>query len=411
MVNVKIILLTKKQKQRKDGSYPVVLRVTHQNSRNYLSLSKTSKPAQWNDDTSQFRRNYPSYQAENDLLLAVKSNANNIIRDFRTDGVPFSYLKFKDKFLNKNSPVALYGFIKSLIQSYKDEGKNGTASTYTSTMNALKKFNNEKKLLFNDINYTFLIRFEKWLRTERKCKDTSISMYMRTLKAVLNKAIKAGHMKQNNYPFKEYTTSHLKTDTAKRAIPKAKVKLIESLPFADGSQLQFAQNIFLFSYYTRGMNFADVANLTTDNIKGERLTYIRAKTGKVFNLAIHEKAKNIIACYANSGDANSGDGATDFIFPVFNDTHKTDKQRYNRRKKVLKQINKNLKQIAVMIGMGNLKLTSYVSRHTYATVLKKSGASVALISEALGHSDTKTTQVYLKKFENEELDKADLDIL
>ena len=163
--------------------------------------------------------------------------------------------------------------------------------------------------------------------------------------------------------------------------------------------IQLNKDIFMFSYLCGGINFTDIANLTKANIiEGKRLHYIRQKTGKLIKIGLSEEAMKIIERYATESKG--------YLFPILNaNLHKTPLQKQNRIHKILGKVNINLKLIAAQLGVeGNL--TTYVARHSFASVLKKSGVNIALISEALGHSDIATTQIYLDSFDNEQIDAA-----
>ena len=414
MPDLKIILFDSPSKQLADGNFPIVLRLTHQRKRKYFSLGKQCLPKQWNKETCRFRKNFPDHQQENDVLLAVQSRASDILREFERDGIPFSFRQFEAKFLQLERTSNLRDYFTHWIDKFMKEGKVGTASPYRTTLNAIedfctqRKFSKRQEFKLSDIDYRFLIDFEHWLRTERDCKDTTISVYMRTLRAVLNKAIREKLLKRENYPFEEYRLSErLKTETPKRAIRREDVKAIEGLELKKDSPLHFARDIFLFSYYTRGMNFVDIANLTPANLSDGRLIYIRSKTKKPFNIKLLPQALEILQYYAHHNPMQGP-----YLFPIFDENvHQSEEQKYHRRKTALRTVNRGLKEIAEMLELENLNLTSYVSRHTYATVLKKAGTNISVISEALGHQSERVTQVYLKQFENSELDGVDERVL
>ena len=166
----------------------------------------------------------------------------------------------------------------------------------------------------------------------------------------------------------------------------------------ENESVQFARDIFILSYLCSGINFTDIANLKPGNIIDNRLQYIRQKTGKKISLQLSPDANQIIRRHQKT-TAQSG-----YLFPILDiKTHKTAIQKQNRIHKVLGKTDKGLKRIAELTEI-NISLTTYVARHSFATVLKKSGVNVALISEALGHSDLATTQIYLGSFENEQID-------
>jgi site-specific recombinase XerD len=230
--------------------------------------------------------------------------------------------------------------------------------------------------------------------------ETSISLFFRTLRSVYNKAITAQHAKRTSYPFDEFKVSKFNTRTEKRAVSKEVIKEIMNLDLSGKSEyLNFSRDVFIFSYLCSGINLTDIANLKQSNIQNNRLVYTRQKTGKRISIPLSDSSKQIILKYMNKC-------SDDYIFPILNNSvHKTEAQRYRRRKKVLRNVNANLRTIAKMLNI-DIDLTTYVARHSYATVLKNSGVNIALISETLGHSDLKTTQIYLDSFENSQIDEA-----
>jgi len=165
------------------------------------------------------------------------------------------------------------------------------------------------------------------------------------------------------------------------------------------SVLWQAQTIFLFSYYSMGTNFVDIANLTTENIAADHLQYTRTKTHKLYNTPLHPSAKKILAHYICI--------QTDkYIFPIYSEKiHITAQQKANRLHKVMQRVNRDLKIIAQMCGISET-LTTYVARHSAATILKREGVSTSKIKDLLGHETEEITQVYLDSFENSELSAA-----
>jgi integrase len=165
---------------------------------------------------------------------------------------------------------------------------------------------------------------------------------------------------------------------------------------AKDKSTELAIDIFSFSYYCGGINFKDISYLTKENIMGNRLIYCRRKTKQLVKIPIKEAAMEIIKKYETSNI---------YLFPILTECHKTEVQRENRLHKIISMINIKLKQVGRELNLP-MKITTYVARHSFATALKRSGINIALISETLGHSDIKTTQIYLDAFENEEIDKA-----
>ena len=183
---------------------------------------------------------------------------------------------------------------------------------------------------------------------------------------------------------------------------KEDVKKIMSLDLSGERQyMQFARDIFMFSYFGAGINFSDIALLRYCDISDGRVRYIRKKTGKEISFPLSDAGLEIIRRYSRQ-DATS----EDYIFPILDrKIHKTEIQRKNRIHKVLGHVNPCLAEIGKMAGL-ETHLTTYVARHTFATVLKRSGVNIAIISESMGHSDIATTQIYLDSFENSQIDEA-----
>lgn len=203
-------------------------------------------------------------------------------------------------------------------------------------------------------------------------------------------------MKAEYYPFKSYKVSKLHQATAKRAISKADImRIIEYR--CDDFYKQFAVDLFAFGYFMGGINFVDIAYLKMDNIVDGRLIYTRRKTHKLIRLPLQPKAQEIIERYQQ-------DGAL-FLFPILSAFHKTEQQQRNRVHKVISKVNERLKEVGKELEIP-IDLTTYVSRHSFATVLKREGVSTSIICESLGHSSEKVTQIYLDSFENSQIDAA-----
>ena len=215
---------------------------------------------------------------------------------------------------------------------------------------------------------------------------------------IFNLAMNMELVKSENYPFKKFKVSKLYQDTAKRALSKEEVLSIINYPIIGTDYYtKLAINLFTFSYFMGGINFVDMAYLTENNIIKNRLIYHRRKTGKLINLPMQQKAYMVLKEYEKSNEP--------YLFPVLSTKHKTEQQRLNRLHKVITKVNKTLRVIGEELHIP-IKLTTYVARHSYATVLKRAGVATSIISESLGHSSEKVTQIYLDGFENSQIDKA-----
>jgi site-specific recombinase XerD len=238
----------------------------------------------------------------------------------------------------------------------------------------------------------------------KNVSENSISVYFRTLRSLFNKAIQEKLIKIEKYPFNVYKISKLSVKTKKRAISMESIQKISNLNFEIDSLDWHSENYFLFSFYTMGTNIVDIAHLTKANIEDGRLKYKRMKTGNEYNIKLLAPALEILDYYLKHQKSN-------YIFPMLNDTiHISPTQIHNRVKKVTKQINASLKSIGVLCEI-EIKLTTYVARHSFATFLKRNGVSTSIISEAMKHDTEKTTQIYLDSFENSVIDDANETLL
>ena len=400
-MKAKIAVILHKVRPLKNGEYPLALRVTYKGKRNYTYMGISCPVNLWDEKKNLPKRTHPN-------------------RDFIEEVIDSKILTYKQMLLKQpqlaSSPEQLiqavenaginkqfFPFLDELISRQK---KKGNADVYRDTKRKLKKFKPNSTLLLTDIDHRFLNKYEAYLR-RAGLKETSISVYFRTLRAVLKAAVKEKLLKEDDYPFKEFKVSKFNTTTQKRAITKEEMKKIGALPIPPESPLYIAQKYFLFSYYGQGMNFRDMALLKWKNVIDDRVFYQRAKTEKFLQFKLLPPAQAIIDFYRPQ---TPYDGE-DYVFPILDKhVHITETQIDNRSDKVLKQVNKGLKELAKMTGISG-NITSYVARHTYATVLKVNHVDTSVISEAMGHANSDTTKIYLKSFANEVIDKANEHLL
>ena len=280
-------------------------------------------------------------------------------------------------------------------------GKIGSASKHKVTLSLLQQFRSAN-IRFDEITVSYLRDFELFLMKKGN-KSNSIATKFSVLKAVYNKALTDGIFTTPHNPFQQFKIGRLWTATRKRAIRKDEVQRLmrSELPTDNPFYMDFARDMFLFSYLSAGINFKDIATLRYCDINEDRIYYTRHKTSKEMTCHLSAQSKAIIEKYAKLDHTGE-----DYIFPILNrHIHKTDRQIYDRVHKVLKHVNKALHEWSRLLGL-KVELTTYVARHTYATVLKRSGVNIAIISESLGHSDLSTTQIYLDSFENCQIDEA-----
>jgi integrase len=404
MASIKVMLYT--SKILSNGEHPIMLRVIKDRKPKYISLNLSCSKSLWNDKENIPSKKHPLYNSIVNKINKKKLEASKLIIGLETDDLELSaeqiQLKLKAEIKNK---VSVFNYFNETIEKLEKSNRIGYANIFKSTKNSFMKFRNNKDLNFLDITPSLILKYEEWFY-ERDVKMNSVFVFLRTFKTLINNAKKEGITKTDFNPFKDISfTKFRRIKTSKRAISKDEIISISKLDIKEGTALSDARNYFLFSYYSRGINFIDMANLKWSNIANNRLIYERKKTKELLSIGLLDPAKLILDYYEKFKEKESG-----FIFPILSDKYNTAKSIDNRIDKMLKIVNSNLKIIGSQAGIKE-KLTTYVARHSYATVMKKSGVPTAIISEALGHESEKTTQIYLDSFENIVIDEASKSIL
>jgi integrase/recombinase XerD len=405
-MNASLKVLLNKQKVYLNGEYPIRIRVTKDRKPNYIPLGLSCRPGLWDEKLGLPKGKHPMYAEYSENIKMKLENTEKFILKSEKENLDLSSAEIVSLLKRvRTDKMLLYDYFQEVVDRLKASGQIRNSAVYRDTMNTLKKFN-DSKLNFSDITFAFLRKFEEYLKSTGKGSNT-VYIYLRTFRALINRAIKETVCKPEYYGFKDFSLKdYKKFQTKKRAISKADIYKIRDLDTEGDQKLTDAKNVFLFSYYCRGINFIDICNLKYSDVDNTNLNYIRQKTSGFFNMELLQPALEIIEYYKEFTFNTSNS----YIFPLFHDSHVTKLSKYNRQVKMLTVINKSLKDIALKCNI-NCDLTTYVARHTYATVMKKSGHSTGLISESMGHSSESVTKIYLESFENSFLDEANKSIL
>lgn len=395
-MNGTIKVLCYKSKTLSNGEHPLMLCVCKDNKRKYLSLGISVNAEHWD-----FKSNLPNDKCPNRerIIILINEKVNEIQRvalDKKIAGRDFSASTLIESAKPSVTSKRTVGdYFMTYIENLKNENRLRYAGMYEISYNSFIKFAKHLDIPFSDIDVGWLKRYEAWGKTQNLSVST-ISTRLRHLRAVFNLALLEHAIKSDCYPFHNYKVSKLNKATAKRALTKDDVRRI--MEYEGKSQMErLAIDIFTFSYLCAGINFIDMAKLKYSNIQENQLVYNREKTKKLIITPLQERAKRIIEKY--------NDGKSAFVFPILSNFHSSDVQVANRLHKVLANLNKHLKAIGVKLKLP-IPLTTYVARHSFATVLKRAGVSTSIISESLGHSSEKITQVYLDSFDKEQMNTA-----
>ncbi|MFN8353197.1 MAG: site-specific integrase [Spirosomataceae bacterium] len=401
MTSVKIVLFT--SKILKNGEHPIMLRLTKNRKLKYINMGYSCSTELWDSKNNLPKRKHPLYQEIVISIDTVRNKANREILNLANEDKEYSLEELSNILqVNKNHKAGtIFEYFDTVIARKEQSGNVGYANAFVEAKNKLKAYRNGRDLEFPDITYTFLKQYEEWLIAQKLMPNT-IFYYLRTLNTLLGYAKKEGLVKPDYYPFKEFGfAKYRNVKTKKRAIPKENMTCIIQLDLNPSSRLYRSRSFFIFSYYCGGINFVDMAHLKWSDIVNGRLHYARQKTGEYMNIVLLPPAQKILTYFRETNFVRENS----YIFPILSDFHKTPTQMKDRIHKVTGQTNDDMKEIAKMLGIAE-NLTTYVARHSFATIQKKSGTPTAVISEMLGHDSEKTTRIYLDSFGNDVLDEA-----
>ena len=398
--NVSVICY--KSKTLANGEHPLMLRISQSGKSTYKSLGLSVQEKDWDFKKNTPKLRCPNKDIINKIVLKIKLKFENRILNKQAMDEEFTALSLINEEKDEIKAKTVEEFCLQIVKELEDQGRIGNSRAYYYSYNMMRNFNKGKKLdfTFSRIDVAYCQRFEDWLRAKGD-KDTTISYQLRTLRAIYNRAIRAKIVARDKNPFIEFTLSHLNTKTPKRALSKEDIMRIISMNCSgEGFYRELAHDLFVFSYLCGEISFVDIANLTAENIVEGRLMYQRQKTHNSINLLLCDKAKKLIEKYSSYYKKAR------YLFPILDyRVHVTPVQKYDRAHKICHRVNQELKEIARILNI-EADVTTYVARHSFATILKKSGVNIGIISQALGHQDIKTTEIYLSKFDNEQVDEA-----
>lgn len=419
-MTVTISIYLDERVKKKNDFYPVKLRVTHDRKRYYLSINanRINTLLQGNLEEYKYlgREGYSMRKAVYEKVTALKprgafKDLHNIFKTFeieyqrQADAMsPFVFEKFKERYgqSNKSNKNDVFTQLVNKIALLKSEDRFNSASAYESARSALKGFHNKNELSFDAITPKFLSQFNKWMLAHDKSQTTS-SIYLRSLRSLFNDSI--GDHITTNYPFhNKQNKSGFKIPAGKGrkiALSSNELKTIFTHVPDKKDPGRFYVDSWKLLYLLQGINPTDLCNLRYTNLKGDFFELTRAKTKNskptMIRIPINEQIKNILDLWAKPKTSEN-----DFIWPVIKSVSK--EKQHAEIKQFVKLTNKYINRLAGQLKIDK-HITTYVTRHSFATQLMRYGAPVAFISQQLGHNSTKTTDNYLNSFEDDQLKK------
>lgn len=397
----KATLILYQQREKKEGKYPVKVRVTYLRKHRDLRTGLDLTLEEFNE--ASVLNPKKKYQEIKCKLDAINTKVKEVLDNINV----FTFQKFEDGFFGKVKDASdIFPLFDEYIDNLKKDGQLKTAASYNTLMNSLKRF--KAHIGFYDIDLNFLKGYHRWLVTtsitENKsgASESTIGIYMRTLRSLYNYAIAKGIIKKtDDYPFGKRKYVIPAGRNVKKALSLAEVGLIFNYKAVEYSPEDQARDFWIFSYLCSGINFKDISLLKRKDIDGKMLRFVRAKTKRstqsaqtTISCPLTKEVKTIISKWQS--DKRTKDS---YLFPIIDEKDNLEVQQ-KKIDQFIKTTNKYIGRIGEALNLDK-KVTTYFSRHSYATVMKKGGVAIEHISEALGHSSIKTTKSYLDSFDDD----------
>lgn len=376
----------------------VYYQLTHRRQVQHITTSIHLLPSEWD-----FVNDGPQTTADNSYLMRNRINGDTallerIVKQLDNSGVPYLVGDVVRQFKRPESRVCILAYMRTQIDQLRQSGRLGTAKNYERALNSFSQFLGGKDIPLSAMNELLIENYNTYL-LGRGIVRNSVSFYMRIWRAVYNKAVRH-HLAEPTNPFQNVYTGVDRT--AKRAVNEDLISRLGNLELPVGSSLDFARDLFVFSYCTRGMAFVDMAYLQKSNLVNDMICYARHKTNQRLCIRIEPRIRQIIDKYA------SATSHTSYVFPILKEQSAED--NYNHYRFALNGYNNALHKLGAMLP-DKCRLTSYTSRHSWATAARNHNIPISVISAGLGHTSERTTQIYLAMLENSVIDTANKKII
>lgn len=395
MTSVKLML--NKSRVLNNGSYPLVFQVIHNRRKKLFYTGYRVKEEVFDELKEKIIDNAdPSFTAMevskiNRELRKMRNRIDLQIKQLNQtrEGFTVSDVLAQGALGSGKSQFYLLQYINIQIERKRKLKKVGMASAYKSTRSSLTKFLHCSDVRMSKVDLGFIRRYEDFLYCNGAATNT-VSYYLRNLRSLYNQAVVDGYRPCGEYPFTRVQTRPAKT--VKRALSREDMRILANLKLENNQELEFARDLYLFSFYAQGMAFVDIVLLKKANICNGVLTYSRHKSKQPIRMAVTPQMQGMIDKYKTENE---------YIFPIISGEYFSGYKQYRL---ALSRTNRHLKKIAVMADI-KVPLTTYTARHTWATLARDYGAPISVISAGLGHTSEEMTRVYLKDFDVSLLDQ------
>lgn len=371
--------------------------VSHKRVVRLVGTDIRMQPCEWDEESQRIiSGNTDSCRLQN-RIESDKALLNKIVRELETSSREFSADDIVSRFRSPERHICVISFFQEQIRFLTECNRLGTAMNYRRAMNTLASFLGGRRLCFPEVTSRFIERYGEYLM-QRGMVRNSLSFHMRILRALYNKAVRCGYAEQS-YPFRDVYTGIDRT--RKRAVDKNIILRLAELDLSHSAPLALARDLFLFSFYTRGMSFVDMAFLKRGNIVEGKIVYSRRKTRQRLYVCIEPCIRKIIDSYA--------DERRPYIFPLLKSEDAA--AAYSQYLVSMAYYNRLLKRLSAMLGLQQ-GLSFYAARHSWATLARDCNVPLSVISAGMGHTSERTTRIYLTSLlESSLIDNANREIL
>lgn len=377
--------------------------VIHRRTVRLISTGYHVYPCEWNDKAAALA--VPRSGERRAKLLLVKSaidwemrQRKKVICGMEAADREFSVDELCEVFGGLAPCRTVFAFLQEQVARRKRMQRQGTARTYANAYLRFREFREGVDLTFDGLTPDLIEEYEAWL-INRGLKQNTIRFYLRTLNTLLLRASGEGLLADARRLFCRVHLSYVKT--TKRAVTAAGIRAIQNLSLPDGGIMAFARDVFMFSFYMRGMAFVDIAFLRKSDLRNGVLRYCRKKTNQQLAVEWEREPQLIVNRYSHLTEGSP------FMLPIINNVDGTEYRQYQRMQE---NVNRALKKIGNMVGL-KIPLTTYVARHSWASIARDMDIPIAIISEGMGHQSYKTTQVYLNSIDTARVDEANRNII
>ena len=374
----------------------IYYQITHNRRTQHITTKLRVHPTEWDADECEMVISAPSRSRIQNRIDSDVALLRRVIADLDSSGMDYSVEDIVNRYKSPQSHILVLDYMRTQIEQLLATNRLGTAKNYEKTMCSFGEFLGDVRLPLSALTEQVITDYNSFL-IQRGLVRNSVSFYMRVLRAIYNKAVRQKLIEQQ-HPFTEVYTGIDRT--RKRAVSESIIVQLHRLELETGTPLALCRDMFIFSYCTRGMAFVDIAYLKKSNLQNGMICYARRKTGQLLSVRIEPSIQRIIDCYADS--------ESPYVFPILNslDTN----EAYNQYQVALNTHNRLLGRLSEMLGCG-CKLTSYTSRHSWATAARNHNVPISVISAGMGHTSEQTTQIYLTMLENSVIDDANLGLI